>query len=350
LLGYARIDTIFGDDQYKVVEFNSRRPQMYEDADWFSRYLDSISGDENIIKEENGLEIVKSIHIQFKINSKKVDPENIVVLNNFPNQKYTFSSINILKNYFSKSNIYFFTCKEIKGFYQEIENISGEIIYKGKRIDLIIIQSICGNASLFTKSGGIRIPEIRESFNQNKIELYTLPSGQISGTKLSLDLLQNKEIQFKINLSLDEINAVQTIPYSIHSENIADFRNYNKDDYVLKLTGLGQGLGVKLGINMHLNDWLDLLHKYADKNEKFLLQEKINLAPKEILNLHTLEFEKAFITLEPFVVNNPLEYTEPKVSGYASRAIPIHLHQEGMKFNPAYDKSEIYFGALISEI
>lgn len=347
LLGYARIDTVFGDDEYRVLEFNSRRPQMYEDADFYSEYVSRAIGGENVINEETGYDIVEAIQAHFEINTRKRIPENIVVLNNFPNHRYPYSSLTRINAFFDQSNIFLFDCKTVGDFYQNIELTDSGIIYEGAKIDLLILQSICGKNSLYNKNGSIRIKKIAEAYNKGLVELFTQPSTQISGTKLSLDLIQDPEIQEKLKLDLDELNAIDTIPKSIHSEKAADIFSYKKDDYVIKLTGVGQGSGVKLGVELSQAEWDAQLRKLVDSKVKFLLQERVVFEEAKILNENTCKFEKAYVTLEPFVVNNPLKLTRPFVSGYSTRAIPADKFAKDLKFNPAYDRPEVYFGALI---
>ncbi len=297
LLGYARIDTILGDDQYKVLEFNSRRPQMYEDADWYSEYVSRAIGDENLTGEENGYEVVEAIQAHFEINTKRRIPENIVVLNNFPNHRYPYSSLTRIHKFFDQPNIFTFNCKTVLDFYEKIELTESGIIYEGAKIDLIVLQSVCGRNSIFNKNGGIQIKKIAEAYSRGQIELFTQPSTQVCGTKLALDLIQDISIQSKLNLDQDELEAIKTIPHSIHSENVKDFRAFPKDQYVIKLTGKGQGIGVQLGTEMTQAEWDNELNRLTNKDEKFLLQERITFTETTILNESTCKYEKAFVTL-----------------------------------------------------
>lgn len=347
LLGYARVDTIFSNGKFRVVEFNSRRPQMYEDADFYSEMLSEIADQQNIVKEDNGYHLMKSIETQFQQNIKRDKPEGIVVLNNFPNQDYPFSSIQRIKKNFPNSEVIVFTCKNIEDFYSKCKFQNNIFSYDNKKIDLLILQSVCGKNSLYQSNGAIKNKSILEAYHANVLEIYTAPSGQISGTKLSLDLLKDKKIQDILQLTEEEKASIELIPDSLHSDSITDISHLDKDKYVIKLTGLGQGQGVIMGESISQKEWVELFEKYKGDGKEFLIQEKLVLEEEEIFDMQEMRFRKAFITLEPFVINDLSNSDDPYISGFAMRAIPVEKYYAGLKFNPAYNKEEIYFGAVI---
>lgn len=346
LLGYARIDTALTDSGLKIFEFNSRRPQMYEDADWFCKVIENNFPDSGLEIENNSLKIMQSILSQYQVNQKR-NPENIIIVNNFPAQVYSFSATNVLKNIFKDSVINLLRCSDLEKFYDELNLEGKNLMYKSKKIDLIILQNICARKSLFTKKGGIRVSTIRKAYNSKTVEIFTSPAGQISGTKLSLDLLKQVDIVKKLGLSSDEKSSLQMVPESFHSENIRDLVFGDKDRYVLKMTGLGQGQGVRLGVEFSNELWVKELTKLLEKKVRFLIQERVKFKSDQIFSLKSNSEVEAYITVEPFLINNPLQKQRVSVSGFAMRAIPIENYREDLKFNPAYNEKGIYFGALI---
>lgn len=347
-LGYARIDTILGEDIYKVVEFNSRRPQMYEDADFYSEMIASLLGEKIIEKEENGLNLMRSISDQFKTNINKEYPETILVITKFKQLDCSFSTSSLIKKFFDKSKIIFLDCDELPNFYKNCEYKNESIIFDGDIIDLIFVQSICDKRSIYAPSGRIKNSKIAQAYKNKHIEIYTSPSGQISGTKLTLELLINENIQKQLKLSQEEIDNINSvIPKSIHSKNIIEVSIYDKNNFVIKRTGIGQGRGVILGDNYTQEEWENLIQKELKSGRNFILQEKINFGTDEIFDLQTNQFRQAYITLEPFIMKNTKNKFMPFISGFASRAILIEDFKTDMKFNPSAGINEIMYGAVV---
>ncbi len=242
------------------------------------------------------------------------------------------------------------SCRQLWTFYAEVVYEHEKLWYRGIPIDIIISQSLCGNNSVYNSTGRIKNSAVSEAYRNGAVELFTPPSSLIAGTKLAFDLLLNPEMQTRIALNADEKEALKTLPTSIHSEKVASFDSYHKDEYVIKLTGKGQGAGVILGTTKSEEEWHATLSNLKERGKKFILQERVQFMEDEIFLYDESRATKSHLTLEPFLINNPQNGPKPTVSGYSCRAILPEDYDHKMKFNPAYDRDYILFGHVIEHL
>lgn len=346
LITYARIDTVYSDYLYKVLEFNCRRPQMYEDADWFSRYIqERVGGSMDVTLENNSHEIAHAVQDHFLLNSQKTKPDCIVLVSNQIKEETSFSFYNTLQKMFRDTEICVINTTQLGRFYEDILLVNDSITYREKQVDLIIVQNVGGRHSFF-QSGSIRNSKIAHAYNNGTIEIISSPATMIAGTKLLLDLIHDPELQTKIKLTNNEIEALNIMPQSVHSQKLHEWDLVDKDTHVIKKTGVSGGKGVILGSAVTQKEWEGELNKLITHNRSFILQKRIFFQEDKILDFEG-NFHNAYVTLEPVLVSSN---GKPKISGYATRAIKVDDYELSMKFNPAYNQKNILYGALVETI
>jgi hypothetical protein len=347
LISYCRIDGVRSNNTFKFFEINTRKPQMFEDSDWLSRYVLQSYELKETVAEDSAQNISELINDYYVINTKK-RPETILFIPNELKAQYSFSLYIQMIKQFKDANLLILNLKEL---YDGIEIKSKELFFKGLKVDLIVTQGknlISGKNSFYTITGNIRNNYIREAFNSGNVEIFTSPASIFSGAKLLLSLLQDKEIQTKIRLNKDEIDILEiSLPHSFKGSKI-DPSKIKKDDYVIK-KGRGMGLGIYLGSSMTQEAWDALLGHLIANKKRFVLQERIYFEIYEVFNLQTQKIDSAYTTLEPIIVNNPLKNESPYISGYSSRGILEVNYDINMKFNPATNNTDILYGSYIEE-
>jgi hypothetical protein len=346
LFSYGRIDTALENSRFKLFEINSRRPQMFEDADWFSKMLEPRLTNGSFEKEENANGIVKTISNHFNANSKS-ELESIILISNQVKRETSFSFINSLENHFGKERITIIHANDLGKLYEELELRDNILFYKEKKVSLIIIQNLGAKHSFYLRDGAIRNHKIAEAYHARSLELFTSPAGLISGNKVLLEVLQNKEIEEKIKLTFEEKAAIaDLLPQSFYpTDPIVSTLNHK--EYVLKVVGVGSGQGIILGSEVTEQEWHKKIRLLQAAGKHFLVQKRVHFTSDIIFDLDNLEEKEAYITLEPIVVKDLADLTKARISGFSCRAIPVELYEPALKFNPAYNREEIYFGNCI---
>lgn len=346
LLSYGRIDTIFSNDTFKMLEFNCRRPQMFEDADWFSLYLRDRITQFEIKPEQSTKAITNVILNHFKLNTKKQYPEGVVVLANILKKDANFSLYNEIEKSFSNSKLLWCKPKDLNEMNEKLVLNDSGLYYEDTKIELFIVQNL---RSFYKKDGSIAPDKIREAFSAQQIEIFTSPASLITGSKLLLDLVSDPELWKKINLTPDEIDSLYLIPESINLDRGFDLKTLNKNEYVIKKIGLGSGNGVKLGIDMSQEEWEKRIKGLLENKSPFILQKLINFHKEKILLENGEEIE-AYLTLEPILINDSTSFNGIAFTGFSCRAIPVNIFKAGMKFNPSYNREELLFGAVVEVV
>lgn len=340
LFNYARIDSLLSSNgDIKILEFNARRAQMFEDTDWLNYKLAKHFKNANYISINS--QIVKNIHSYLKSESK--DLNNIILLSDFKkNSKFSFK--NELIKQFSNCNITHINYLSIIDFYKKLILKNNGLYYKGKKIDAFILQSLGkGRKSFFTSTGGINNSKIKQAYAKQLIQIASPPSSLIFGRKQSLNLLQIKKIQKILKLNKTEINAVKTLAKNVNTNftNIKNFKNL-----VIKITGIGQGSGVFIGNKLTKKSFNILANYYHNNKYKIIVQKKITNKEVQIFFLKSKKFVKAIIQIEPFIL--PTKNNKFKIIGYSSRAILKKDIKNTEKFNPAFNNKKILFGNVIT--
>lgn len=339
LFNYARIDSVYNENTFKVLEFNARRPQMYEDADWISSKVHNHIN--TIKKEENIVQIIKSIKNYFRL--QKCKPNIIILISDF-NKEGNFSFNKELKNQFNKSKIIKINFSKIAKFYKLLKLEENGLYYKNNKINAFVIQSLGkGKKSFFNSMGGINNHKIKTAYLNKQIEISSPPSSLIFGRKQALELLQNKSIQKIIKLNKNEVEAVNNCAKNIPIKTI--FKKKNLNNYVIKITGVGQGKGVFIGSTITSKVLGEIKNYLKQNTTKVILQKKVNPQPVNIYLLKDKKIEQAVIQLEPFLIMQ--KNGDIKISGYSSRAILCKDYKNTSKFNPAFNNKNILFGSII---
>lgn len=340
LMTYARIDSIYNKENYKTLEFNSRRPQMYEDADWFNQLVKSFQLEIRI--EENTNEIIKAIIEYYKQNSGKKLPKNVVYVANIykENPMYILSKF---KQLLPNTNFYYFRTSQLSKFYKHLQNDDKKnLVYKGNKIDLIFYQSIGSSKNCIYKANGkINNELIQKAYENRKIEICSPTSTLIFGKKQSFKLLKNTKIQKLINLNKSELSAIDSIPYSRRMKSLTELKNKN---LVIKISGFGSGKGVYFSNTLSKTQHQFISSVYNKNKNAVIIQNQVNLEITKIYDLQTHRVEKAAVSLEPFIINKNGKYI---VNGYSVRAILQKNIKPNIKFNPVQNRKEVMFGGVI---
>lgn len=337
LYNYSRIDSIFDGATCKIVEFNARRPQMFEDVDWFNEYFQSFTF---LNKPKHNLtdKIIESIKTQFK--DKNSSPENIILISDF-NKKSSFSFYSRLKNAFKTAAIQKLTTKSAAEKISESLLINNNLIIEQKKVDLIIVQSLGSlKNSFFYSNGKIVNTNVRKAYYKNNLQISSPLTSSVFGRKQSLELLENKEMQQILNLSKNEITAINRLPKTKELKNVKVLSK----KYVVKIQGLGGGTGVYFYKDIGAYEKKLFTRLVKKKKNNILLQEKIDLVPIKVYSLKTLKPFFAALSLEPFIVNTK---GKPEVVDYTSRAVPQRWIKDNTKFNPVFNEPNIWFGGVI---
>lgn len=219
---YGRFDTVFSVEErsYKVVEFNTRRPQMYEDVDWFAEY----SHQESICTKS----IVQSIKDSYTFRNSGKVPERVIYINNSEKNEIPWSFKNRLSEAYPSSDIVYIDCRSMVTFYNKL-NLQGEtLLYDGAVIDHIIIQFLCGGNAQFYKQGMIINNNIRKAYNRGTIEISSPPVSLVTGSKYLFALLCAKGFLSSVGYSDSDIDLLREyIPYSIDISNHDSNLNYD---------------------------------------------------------------------------------------------------------------------------
>jgi hypothetical protein len=348
LLGYSRFDGVFTDEGYELLECNFRRPQMFRDADWISEHLKSLANLTNDKAEENTAELVDTIIAHFAIakGDSNIKPKNIVLVSDLLRTEYKDVFYNQLAKEVGEEHLILLTTEELKGFYKDSNQSSEGIFFNNQQIELFIIQSNGEGASFYKENGAIRDARIAECYNKQQIEIFTPPSAFIAGNKILLEILHDTDFQAELKMTHADLATLEILPESLSDyEYGREVRSHN--DYVIKAIGTGSGRGITLGSGLTTVIWEQKLTDLRDRKKKFIIQKEIRFGAKDICLLDSGKIVSAFVTLEPFIINNPLKSKRPRVTGYSSRAIPVELFKSEVKFNPFADRPEIYLGGLL---
>lgn len=336
LYNYARIDSILCTKGTSILEFNARRPQMFEDVDWFNNYFNLFGIKKN--KESLTKEIIHSINYQCDVN--KISPKNIMLISDFE-KKSGFSFYSQLKKYYSNSNIFEYNTKPARKLLDKSKLINNKLTINKNTIDLIIIQSLgIGKNSFFYNNGKIVNQNVRKAYFTNNLEISSPLTSSVIGRKQSLYLLQQKNIQEKIGLTKSEVESVNKIPKSKDLTNLSQISK----DYLVKIQGVGSGKGVYYYDQINSKVKNEISNMLVGHASKVLLQKKVELTPVKIYSLKTLKPIYAAVSLEPFLVS---KNEQTKIVDYTIRAIPQKYVKENSKFNPVYNKPHIWFGGVV---
>jgi hypothetical protein len=349
LFTYGRIDSIFNGSQFRVLEVNTKRPQLYEDSDWLSDYLYNLMSD-SIIPEHTSHDIAESIKTGYQLNQNRL-PEVIVLLSGFINfikdKPYGSHFYSALRKTFPKSKIITISCREFNEFQNNLKLNKNSLFYHNQKIDLIIFQDLCGGKNKFMELGQIRNTKIRTAYESLNLEIFSQPSAWIIGNKLNLPLIQNSEIQSKLGLNQNEFESLKFILPNLSIRNPKRAKNMDKNKYVIKIPSVGGGEGVFIGSRLSENKFYSIINDYLESNDNIILQQKATLGLADIFDLQTFKIIKAAITLDPFVINNPNKNPSLYVSGFSSRAIDKKCLNPSTKFNPETNRPDIKFGAVL---
>ncbi len=355
MFNYARIDSVYSPNGYRILEVNTVRPQLYEDSDWISDYLSGLLPE--IIKENNSLEIVNAIKTNVELNGLK-DPANILLISDFihfiAQKKHRSYFYKAIQKVFPNNNIMQVRTDELDRFYEGVYIKQDRLFdMNNNPIDLIILQETGKNEKIFIKpDGSFQSPIITEAYNKSLIEIASPLSTQIMGSKLSLPFIQNSEIQNLIHLTDEEKESVRCILPVItinHPDevNIPKLSAEEKNNYVIKIPYVGRGRGVTFGSEMGVDELKSYIINELINYGRVTIQENLPLQSDKIYDLHKFKEVDASVTLDPFVINNPARNHNPYISGYSSRAILSKNLKPGMKFNPETDRPEIMFGGIV---
>jgi hypothetical protein len=344
-ISYGRADGVNTENGFKLFEINTRKPQMYEDSDWFSRFINE-QYKLNFEVEDNSSAIALSVKKSYEINSGKKDPENIVFLPNELREDFEFSFYNRLKETFPNSNIIVSTVRDLT---EQAEESNGDVILNKCKINLIVMQGsgsiLTGKWSLYKSKGAIRNEAIRNVYRKGNIEIFPSPTTLISGSKQTFNMLNDSEIIENLKLNNDEIESLSLLPQTFKKGEF-DITSLNKNKYVLK-TGSGMGAGIMLGNMVNQKVW-DAKHTKAHNSKKnFIMQERLIFATDEILDLQTMKLRKAYTTIEPVMINIDYNNFNPIITGYSARAILEEDFHRGMRFNPEHGREEIMLGGVL---
>jgi len=337
LYNYSRVDSIFDGSTSKIVEFNARRPQMFEDVDWFNEYFQSFTF---LNKPKHNLtdKIIESIKIQSK--DKNISPKNIILISDF-DKKSSFSFYSRLKQAFKTSSVQKLTTKSSAKKISESLLINNSLVIDQKKIDLIIVQSLGFlKNSFFYSNGKIVNTNVRKAYYKNNLQISSPLTSSVFGRKQSLKLLENKETQQTLNLNKNEITAINRLP---KTKEFKDVKVLSKK-YVVKIQGLGGGTGVYFYKDIGASEKKLFIRLAKKKKNNILLQEKIDLVPIKIYSLKTLKPFFAAISLEPFIVNTN---GKPEIVDYTARAVPQKWIKDNTKFNPVFNEPNIWFGGVM---
>ena len=346
IFNYGRIDTVLGSSGFRLVEINTRRPQMYEDADWFESIAMSKKAQEG---DWSTGQIIRAMESQYLAEHGR-DPGAILVIHNGLKERFPFAFITQAEEIYRSSKIIDVNCNELKEFFDLCElNSSDELLYRGSRIDQVIIQFLCGGDAMVYKRGKIIHQKLARSYSQGTLEISSPPSALVSGNKGLLGLLRDIEIQKHSGLKSDENDAIETLlprtyDLSDFMNNIKRSDSYSKDDYVLKTSGSVSGHGVAIGSNFSEHLFEELLSKAHQGDSSAVVQEIIELDSREILVHGDMSATCAGTTLEPFITYSNDIF---KVVGYSTRAILEENLATVNKFNPADKIPEIMFGHVL---
>lgn len=336
LYNYARIDSILSENKTSILEFNARRPQMFEDVDWFNTYFNLYKIKQNAPHLTQ--QVIESINYHCKVN--KINPKNIMLISDFE-KKSRFSFYNQLKKYYKNSNIFEYNTKPARVLIDKSKLVEGKLVVDKNSIDLIIVQSLgTGKNSFFYNNGKIVNKNVRKAYFTNNLEISSPLTSSVIGRKQSLYLLQQNKIQKIIGLSKSEIESVNKIP---KSKDLTDLNQISKD-YLVKIQGVGSGKGVYYFDQINNKVKQEIKNMLKDNANKVLLQKKVELSPVKIYSLKTLKPIYAAVSLEPFLVN---KNGETKIVDYTIRAIPKKYIKNTTKFNPVYNKPNIWFGGVV---
>lgn len=341
LFNYSRIDTIFDGEQFRFIEVNARRPQMFEDADWFS--LAFGSSEKKTPTQQNAKDIADSILSMCTANIGK-KPKEIFLISDNPKWDYPYSLANQLHNAVKSAEIIdvhsdtpHYSCTTYTQFLKGISLKQSKLYYQDKMVDLIVLQNLCGGTSLFYTKGGIRDERVREAYLAGTLEVASPPSALIIGSKLSIAFITDPAMQKILGFSESIVKSLKRFPETrlARPHDSASL----SEDTVLKSTKSVSGGGVLM--NKSTKNELDTDHfKY------FVTQKRVPYQTREIWTWIDREKHEAGVTVEPFVVNIPSKSEQPFVSGYSARAIRKEHLPKISKFNPADTVPEILFGCV----
>lgn len=342
LFNYARIDTIYDGEKFWFIEVNARRPQMYEDADWFSYVSKASSG--HATTEQNTANIAYSIVVQHRINHHEDEPFSIFLVSDNPKWDYPLSLANILKENCHRAKfinitdgVPQFSCVTYSDFIKDCTLKKHTLYFRDVKVDLIVLQNLCGGSSLFYTQGGIKSPLIREAYLSGTLEISSPPSALIIGSKLSLSFITDTIMQKKLKFSNAIVKSLQHFPETtLATDSTANDQN-QETNYVLKSTKSISGGGVLM----------DGSASSPESLRYFVRQQKIEYGTRDIVIWRDRKIRQAGVTIEPFVVNNPTESKVPFVTGYSARAILQENLGRIKKYNPADNVPEILFGNVV---
>jgi 2-hydroxy-6-oxonona-2,4-dienedioate hydrolase len=342
LFNYARIDTIYDGRKFWFIEVNARRPQMYEDADWFSQMLQAAHISAR--RETSTNDIADSIIAQYRLHHTHSKPMNIFLVSENPKWDYPYSLVNQLKEDCPKShfitinaNIPHFSCVTYAEFLKHCSIDNHQLYFDDMTVDLIVLQNLCGGSSLFYTQGGIKSDLVREAYLAGTLEISSPPSALIIGSKLSLAFITDPAMQKTLKFSKDVVKSLRRFPKTT----VATSHTVDIDDgisYVLKSTKSISGGGVIMKGSVTSPDSL----RY------YVRQQRVEYGCREIVTWNDSITHEAGVTIEPFVVNNPLKSKIPFVTGYSARAIRKEHLGRIKKFNPADNVPEILFGNVVA--
>ncbi len=336
---YARIDGVMTPKGLRILEVNARRPQMFEDADWFCRRISQEYPNLQITAEENTRRIAYALLGQGALE-RGAFPKTVVVLcGDKKKADSPFSLLAILD--LLLENLVVVETDDIARFFANMIALDNKLVYSGNNIDLIIDQVLSKRGNCFWDKGGICIPKVRTSYQQGGVKVASSALSHIIGSKLALALLCREDIQEQVGFSETELEAIGLVP---KTKQVNEWKqNDTNTEWVLKSYKKSSGKGV---FDLSKLSKEELVETIGKSENQSVLQEKLSFANTKVFPLGQKGREvSAKLTLEPFVVRGPEDKLE--VSGYSCRGIDVSRYTDGLKFNPAGGKEEIMFGGLI---